>query len=318
MTHCNGDHIHFFCLHCANKYVEEEMGSGRCHPTCFGDTDCGGTFTRHQLKEFLSKRTFDRLEHLQQQDAVASAGLENLAECPFCDYKAEYPSVEEQPEFQCESPECHKRSCRLCLKESHTPMNCEEAKGDAKLNALHFVAEAQSGAVIHHCNKCKFAFVKDSGCNKITCHRCGNRQWYVDPYSKVFEKVLSFDSSYICSENIDNTYDHFRNSGCILHDNVEQYHDAQIRKAGDEAIAKIQAANVDVVCTYGPARIAVGFITIPKTAYANTRTDWSLPLSSLRRNSISMRLKASYETSRAGPKGSKLVSRLSFLLKLIP
>lgn len=151
MTCCNGDAVHFFCLTCAKTYVEGEMGKSKCRPVCFADTSCGGTFTRHQLLGFLGQTSFDRLEHLQQQADLAAAGLDFLDECPFCDFKAECPPVEIDKEFRCLNPKCAKTSCRLCQKETHIPLNCEEAKRDGNLTIRHVVEEAMSSALIRYC-----------------------------------------------------------------------------------------------------------------------------------------------------------------------
>lgn len=177
MTACSGETAHIFCLDCAKKYVETEMESARCRPVCFADIACRGTFTRSQLQNFLSQVSFERLEHLQQQQEIAAAGLDNLSECPFCDYKAEYPPVEVDREFRCLNPKCHKVSCRLCDKVTHIPLSCEEAKKDGKLTIRHVIEEAMSAALIRHCNKCKNPFVKEHGCNKMTCTKCSNTQW---------------------------------------------------------------------------------------------------------------------------------------------
>lgn len=176
MFGCGGNTVHFFCRICMKTFVESEIGDSRCRPVCFADTNCGGCFTRKQLQECLDQRTFDRLEHMQQQEDLAAAGLD-LDECPFCDFKAECPPVEEDREFRCLNPKCRKTSCRLCQKESHIPKSCAEAKQDQKLEVRHIVEEAMSAALIRNCNNCKHPFIKDAGCNKMTCTRCHNTQW---------------------------------------------------------------------------------------------------------------------------------------------
>jgi len=177
MTSCDGNTVHVFCKSCAKKYVEGEMGSSRCRPICFADSSCGGKFKRKELQDFLGDTSFDRLEHMQQQQDLAAAGLDFLSECPFCDFKAECLPVEVDKEFRCMNPKCRRTSCRLCDKETHVPLSCEEVKKDDQLTVRHIVEEAMSAALIRHCNKCKHAFVKEYGCNKMTCTHCRNVQW---------------------------------------------------------------------------------------------------------------------------------------------
>lgn len=179
MISCGGEAMHLFCRDCPKQYIETEMGQSKCRPVCFASTDCKGTFSRQQLQQVLSDKTFERLEHMQQQQELAAAGLDNLSECPFCDYKMECPPVDVDREFRCQSRKCGKTSCRLCQKETHIPLTCEEASKDGKLTLRHVVEEAMSAALIRKCNKCKHPFVKDHGCNKMLCSHCGNIQWYV-------------------------------------------------------------------------------------------------------------------------------------------
>ncbi|KAF2869837.1 hypothetical protein BDV95DRAFT_88909 [Massariosphaeria phaeospora] len=228
MVSCNGDTIHFVCKDCAKSYVENELGSSRCRPVCFADTACGGTFTRQQLQSFLSEKSFDRLEHMQQQQDLAAAGLDFLSECPFCDYKAECLPVDVDKEFRCQNPKCRKISCRLCQKDTHIPLTCEEAKKEGNLTVRHVIEEAMSAAMIRYCNRCKHPFVKDYGCNKMSCSRCRNVQCYV------------------CSKDVTD-YNHFsdaiNSSRCPLHDNVESRHEQEVKKAAEEATAKVRAEN---------------------------------------------------------------------------
>lgn len=177
MISCSGEEVHLYCRECPKRHIETQMGQSRCKPNCFGVEDCNGTFSRHQLQEVLCEKTFERLEHMQQMEDLAAAGLDFLSECPFCDFKMECPPVEVDKEFRCQKTNCGKTSCRLCQKETHIPLSCEEAKKDGQLTLRHVIEEAMSAALIRQCNRCKHPFVKELGCNKMTCTHCGNVQW---------------------------------------------------------------------------------------------------------------------------------------------
>ncbi|KAF3000114.1 hypothetical protein E8E13_004000 [Curvularia kusanoi] len=113
--------------------------------------------------------------------------------------------------------------CQCCFAEY--PLN--QAKKDGQLTLRHVVEEAMSAALIRKCNKCKHPFIKELGCNKMSCSHCGNKQCY------------------ICSENVAG-YEHFGDPArgrCALHDNVEDVHEREVKKAADEAMAQVRAAN---------------------------------------------------------------------------
>ncbi|KAH4039632.1 hypothetical protein HBI56_133970 [Parastagonospora nodorum] len=227
MISCNGDPAHFYCMECPKRQIETQMGLSNCRPKCFGVDNCAGTFARKDLQQVLGDKTFERLEHLQQQEDLAAAGLDFLSECPFCDYKMECLPVEVDKEFRCQNKKCGKTSCRLCEKETHIPLTCKEADKDGQITLRHIVEEAMSAALIRQCNKCKHPFVKEYGCNKMRCSHCRNVQCYV------------------CSKNVTN-YEHFGEVGrgrCPLHENVEDRHEQEVKKAADDAMAKVRADN---------------------------------------------------------------------------
>ncbi len=112
---------------------------------------CEGQFVPRQLKRFLDTATINRLEHMQQQEAIRAAGLEDLVECPFCDYKAIYPPIEENRLFECQNPECEITSCRACRAKSHVPLSCQEAAKDHKVDVRHALEEAMTEALVRSC-----------------------------------------------------------------------------------------------------------------------------------------------------------------------
>ena len=170
------------------------------------------------------------LERNEQEAVLRLAGIENLASCPFCPYAAEYPSVEENKEFQCKMPDCEKVSCRLCKLESHIPKSCEEFAKENGLSIRREIEEAMTAALIRRCNKCDTPFIKEEGCNKMTCSRPGCRNI----------------QCYVCSKSCG--YEHFddRSRGgkagnCPLFESVEKRHEKEVREAEQMAVARIRA-----------------------------------------------------------------------------
>jgi hypothetical protein len=92
-------------------------------------------------------------------------------------------------------------------------MTVEYRKEEKTVNAKHTVEEAMTAALVNICNSCGRRFLKDSGCNKVTC-TCGNTQCHV------------------CGQNSD--YDHFRPTKCPLYD------DAATREQREVAAAQLQ------------------------------------------------------------------------------
>lgn len=232
--HCSGATPHFTCYECAETYIKSEIGESRCRVMC--TAGCGSGFAPNQLNLLSDKDLLEKLAQLQQEKDIRDAGLDDLEECPFCDYKAILPPIEEDFEFRCANPQCEKVSCRRCKALSHIPFSCEQHAKDNAVNSRHKIEEAMTAAMIRSCNKCKKTFIKDYGCNKMTCPSCGNLQCYV------------------CSESLKD-YNHFdqRSQGgpnaagkCPLYDNVEERHEREVKAAEEAAKAEILASNPDI------------------------------------------------------------------------
>ncbi|KAF7869968.1 hypothetical protein EAF04_004752 [Stromatinia cepivora] len=231
MVHCNSEEVlHWFCRGCARQTAETEIGNSKYELTCMSTDGCEAGFSLEQRNQFLDELTTIALERNEAEAVLRMAGIENLASCPFCPFAAEYPPVEINREFRCQAPDCEKVSCRLCKLESHIPMTCAE---NAKANGLSIrrqIEEAMSAAMIRNCNKCGTPFVKEEGCNKMTCTRngCYNVQCYV------------------CSKSCN--YDHFndvrrggKDGNCPLFESVEDRHNNEVRKAEKEALERVRA-----------------------------------------------------------------------------
>lgn len=77
--------------------------------------------------------------------------------------------------FQCRSPLCALPSCLTCFKIWHDPHVCHES---AVLSLRTTVEAARTAALKRTCPHCGLGFIKDSGCNKLTCV-CGYAMCYI-------------------------------------------------------------------------------------------------------------------------------------------
>jgi len=230
-THCDGEEPHFFCLECAKRNANSEIGKSKYKLVCMDGSGCKAEFEKEQVRRFLDVKTRDTLERLQQQEEIRLADLDDLTSCPFCDFAAICPPVEEDREFRCANPDCEKVSCRLCKLETHIPLSCEANAKENKVTIRHAVEEAMTEALVRSCHKCKNKYIKEFGCNKMMCMRCSSIQCYV------------------CSKDITKDgYAHFNESArggrpgqCPLFDNTEQRHDEEVKKAEQKALEKVRA-----------------------------------------------------------------------------
>ncbi|KAL8855025.1 MAG: hypothetical protein Q9221_000222 [Calogaya cf. arnoldii] len=77
--------------------------------------------------------------------------------------------------FQCRSPTCSTLSCTNCSKPWRDPHTCFESE---VVELRTTIEAARTAALKRTCPRCGLGFIKDSGCNKLTCV-CGYVMCYV-------------------------------------------------------------------------------------------------------------------------------------------
>ncbi|KXN82310.1 hypothetical protein AN958_02742, partial [Leucoagaricus sp. SymC.cos] len=171
---------HLFCLSCLRSYASTLLGSHNTHISCISQCDppCTRTFPPSSLHRVLPRKTYVLYERLLQQQEIAAANLEGLEECPFCEWKCIIDvEWEEEKLFRCGG--CGAISCRKCRRLDHLPKSCEEEEKERGLDVRHSVEEAMTQALMRNCPNCKKSFIKESGCNKMTCPNCRTLFCYI-------------------------------------------------------------------------------------------------------------------------------------------
>ncbi|WPH04591.1 Hypothetical protein R9X50_00748300 [Acrodontium crateriforme] len=237
--HCNGPVAHFLCYECAHNYIKSEIGDARCRVLC--TAGCGAPFPPNQLNLLADKKLLAKLAELEQEKAIRDAGLDDLEQCPFCDFKAILPPIEEDFEFRCLSPDCERVSCRRCKSISHIPMSCEEHAKENKISSRHKIEEAMTAAMVRSCNQCKKQFIKEYGCNKMRCSSCNNMQCYV--CSVTLQDYDHFDHDPASMGGLDDAPGASKSTKCPLYDNVEERHEREVKKAEAEAREEVARDN---------------------------------------------------------------------------
>ncbi|KAF3936306.1 hypothetical protein ABW19_dt0208411 [Dactylella cylindrospora] len=232
MTQCGDGHL--FCLECGKRNAETEIGLQKYKLLCMDSSGCRTPFPRHEIRRFCDEKTLDLLDRLEQKDSLRAAEIEDLHECPFCDFAAIIPPNNQDKEFSCQNPDCMMVSCRLCNKETHLPVSCKQKSKEENSGLRRGVEEAMTEALLRKCGKCGLPYVKESGCNKIPCSRC------------------STINCYLCQQVIKD-YKHFNDTtrggkagNCPLFDNTDERHHNEVQQAELAAIAKIRTENPDI------------------------------------------------------------------------
>lgn len=227
MVACAGGHR--FCKECVKKGAEEELGVGHGIIQCL---TCCEEMMVQELQKALPPNMLSRLLQKRQIEEISSAGLEGLVACPFCPYQ----TIMENPHDKvlvCMNPECGRQSCRLCKEPSHIPLRCEELERTESMRKK--IEEDLSMALIRKCHKCEQPFLKEEGCNMMTCPRCKTRMCY------------------LCKNPVQD-YSHFYGQGgspsatrqCPLWSNMTHLHSQELAIAAKKAKEELAAKNVSL------------------------------------------------------------------------
>ena len=106
---------HLFCKSCMSSYASNLLGEHNPNIVCMDQSGCKGLFPQSELERFLTPKLLELYHRVRQRKDIAAAGLENLEECPFCDYKCVIEN-EMGKLFRCENVDCGAVSCRECKK----------------------------------------------------------------------------------------------------------------------------------------------------------------------------------------------------------
>ncbi|RDX42329.1 hypothetical protein OH76DRAFT_1363022 [Lentinus brumalis] len=170
---------HLFCTTCMMSYAETKLGEHDAQIVCMDQSGCKLPFPDSELRRFLSPKLLELYERVKQRKEIEAAGLEGLEECPFCEYKVVIENENERL-FRCENEACGAVTCRQCKKLDHLPKGCQaEVDDDKKLGVRHAIEEAMTAALMRNCPKCNKAFIKEMGCNKMTCPNCRTLSCYI-------------------------------------------------------------------------------------------------------------------------------------------
>ncbi|XP_059176444.1 uncharacterized protein LOC131956077 isoform X2 [Physella acuta] len=210
LTSCPDGHL--FCKTCVIKYVESAFGEMKTTFQCLTGF-CDQNITLNTLQSIIPANLFSKIVRRIQEEEVLQANLPDLVICPFCPFATVMPNYEDKI-LKCLNPDCLKESCRLCKEPNHIPLRCEEVEKRPETAMRTYIENMISEAVMRKCHKCGKRFVKDTGCNKMTC-------------------VCKATSCYCCkAKDID--YSHFEHNARCANENAEKIH---LRDMEEAAIA---------------------------------------------------------------------------------
>lgn len=226
---------HLFCKRCVRRAAEVAIGNAQSGFSCL--TDCNAEFSLKVLRTVLKPVLFSRMVQMKQLEELQAAGIQDLESCPFCDFATIPPP--DSKVFLCYNQNCMRDSCRKCKRPNHIPLRCDEVESK-EVKMRTYIENRMTDALVRSCWKCKKQFIKEAGCNKMTC-TCGALMCY------------------ICRQPVTN-YSHFNGQGgtefdkCPLYSDLQVIHDVAVQEEGIKAKKIVQAENPDIELKHDPTQ----------------------------------------------------------------
>nr|CAD2175145.1 unnamed protein product [Meloidogyne enterolobii] len=201
-------------------------------------TGCDNPILYSEIYKLLPKNIQNKLEERMFEESVGMA-LPNLERCKKCNFAIQM-EVDKKTDKVFDCLGCKAQFCRLCERDwddEHIGFSCEEVEQKIE-NAKRIKKEREiekkiNEAVVRKCPRCGVQFVKEKGCNHVTC-RCGMTQCYLCRQTGIehdhFCQHYRDPNSQTCNEC---------NKKCLLHEDankIDQQIIKEIREKGETSV----------------------------------------------------------------------------------
>lgn len=167
---------HIFCLDCWKQDLENAVAKGPLSAVseCLWD-GCSVKIPPSFFKNYLSPLSYSKFQKYLLESFVNNTKKLRWCPAPNCDYIIETFGATEM-EVKCK---CKFVFCFNCGNETHIPTTCDMfRKWNARIK-LEGETDNWLASNTKSCPKCKVLTQKDTGCNHMTCSRCGHQYCWV-------------------------------------------------------------------------------------------------------------------------------------------
>ena len=109
------DNGHMVCPACVRRGAEVQIGENKVPITC--PLACGAELPLDTLRAALPPRVFAKVMEKKQLEEIRAAGIEDLVQCPACNYAVIVPEDAQDRVLTCGNTDCGRQTCRLCGEE---------------------------------------------------------------------------------------------------------------------------------------------------------------------------------------------------------
>lgn len=206
----NFKHPHLVCSNCLYGHTLSLLNDGIASLECMfhKHDNCGGQYTEIDIINSSSSSNkegeataklesdFDITkwqELLSKSEIIKIASIfDNYVICPFC---CNWGCIFEPPngyenlpfEITCNNNKCSKKWCTKCKRTSHPDKTCyqiiftdEEQNITVREQIIDkMIIDIATNTMTHNCSNCGTKYIKEEGCNLMTCSKCGGMSCFI-------------------------------------------------------------------------------------------------------------------------------------------
>ena len=191
-SNANSSLPHLICNDCFTRHLDVQLQSGIVTKACMFDASdkCGGEYVITQILSHLDVDKGKKFEECLELETIKqlAAVCDNYQICPLCN---KFGCIVENLQgmggwVYLPCGRCGVSWCSRCQKKSHGQDYCY------KFNFTEDTVEEEKNKIIdeviqniiyekmtHYCLKCTRRFVKEEGCNLMTCPSCSTMSCYI-------------------------------------------------------------------------------------------------------------------------------------------
>jgi hypothetical protein len=188
---------HLVCQECLKSHCVSMLTDGIANLDCMFDKadKCGGCYKEYDILKILGTEKKDIVEKWREtlinNEIVKLASIcDNYIICPLCCAWGcifEVPAnVDRNHIFYIQCGKCNKTWCIQCKRKSHGNRSCynlhfEENENDqCKIQVIdRMLQDITTKSLTHCCSICGCTYIKEEGCNLMTCPKCNGMSCYI-------------------------------------------------------------------------------------------------------------------------------------------
>lgn len=191
----NPDKPHLVCKTCLLGHINSLQSDGIAGFECMFDKSdkCGGVYRECDIKSsFNDAGKFAKWQEMVlSSEIIKMAGIcDNYIICPLC---CKWGCIFEVPPggnhlaFYIKCGNCNETWCSKCKRKSHAERSCYELHFEEHENTVikqnriidKFIQDIITQTLTHCCSICGTTYIKEEGCNLMTCPKCNGLSCYI-------------------------------------------------------------------------------------------------------------------------------------------